>query len=525
MTDGIKYRLVKSQSVEEWRLMQNDEDRITLIEYRPFASTEKWIQYRFSAWSSWKCWFAMACVVIFFGFGGPGFILNLVTGSLVSTMGDGAAIGVVKAVNGGQFVVELFAALSALLVASISGIYLSKPTHLALSANGISLQWRRFGRILEYGLPWNRLGRIDLCWPPGKTSPQDCLINFQAKDNANAVLHVRLGALTREEDRDKLLKAIEKNAEEVQRSPQLLEMLTPAQDHSYTELWLQALSAPPKRERLTPLPPHAKLHDGRYEVLDQLGVGGQGTAYVARETGKTGTHSEVVLKEFILPVYVDVNVRRQALERMQNEALMLRKLDNDRIVRLMDFFIEDHRGYLVLEKIDGNSLLGVVTQNGAMTESQTISLALQMCEMLEYLHGLSPPIIHRDFTPDNLIFNNAGVLKLVDFNVAQQTESTATGTVVGKHAYISPEQFRGRPTTQSDIYSMGATLYYLLTADAPEPITASHPRKSRPDVSEQLDAITAKATAFAPNKRYANIQELRADLVKAAPQLAAPKTK
>jgi serine/threonine-protein kinase len=251
------------------------------------------------------------------------------------------------------------------------------------------------------------------------------------------------------------------------------------------------------------------LQNGRYQVLGQLGVGGQGTAYLAHDRE---VQHDVVLKEFILPVYVDTNVLRQSLERMQNEAAMLRKLNNPRIVRLKNFFVEDHRGYLVLERIDGDSLEQVVARDGPMSEDAVRRLAAQMCEILSYLHSLQPPVIHRDFTPDNLILSKDGTLKLVDFNVAQQTESTATGTVVGKHAYLPPEQFRGRPTTQSDIYAMGATVYFLLTGQAPEPIKVSHPKMSREEVSEEIDAVVARATAFDTAKRYQSIAQLQSDL-------------
>src|SRR3978361_1386281 len=107
---------------------------------------------------------------------------------------------------------------------------------------------------------------------------------------------------------------------------------------------------------------------------------------------------------------------------------MLKRLDNHRVVRLIEFFVEDHRGYLVLERIDGLSLRRIVEEEGRMSEERVRGLAAQMCSILTYLHNLSPPVVHRDFTPDNLILGKDGVLKLVDFNVAQQTESTATGT-------------------------------------------------------------------------------------------------
>lgn len=219
-----------------------------------------------------------------------------------------------------------------------------------------------------------------------------------------------------------------------------------------------------------------------------------------------------MLKEFILPVYVDVNVRRQALESMQHEAAMLKRMDSPRVVKLIEFFVEDHRGYLVLERIDGLSLRRVVEAEGRMSEERVRELAAQMCSILTYLHSLSPPVVHRDFTPDNLILGKDGILKLVDFNVAQQTESTATGTVVGKHAYLPPEQFRGRPTPQSDIYAMGATLVYLLIGEDPEPITCSHPILQREEISPELDQIVARATALDTTKRYATIENMALDL-------------
>ena len=121
-------------------------------------------------------------------------------------------------------------------------------------------------------------------------------------------------------------------------------------------------------------------------------------------------------------------------------------------------------------------------------------------------------VVHRDFTPDNLILRKDGLLKLIDFNVARQIESTATGSVVGKPAYLPPEQFRGEPCAQSDIYALGASLHYLLTGQDPEPITASHPRTLRPEISIGLDEFVARATASDLSKRYASAETLLIDL-------------
>jgi serine/threonine protein kinase len=109
--------------------------------------------------------------------------------------------------------------------------------------------------------------------------------------------------------------------------------------------------------------------------------------------------------------------------------------------------------------------------------------------------------------------DNYGVVKLIDFNVAQQLEAQTTKTVVGKHSYIPPEQFRGKAVPQSDIYSLGATLSYLLTGKDPEPITQAHPRETNGAVSEELDSIIAKSTALGLSTRYQTCQELKTDLI------------
>jgi serine/threonine-protein kinase len=481
-----------------------------VIKYEPYAAMVKWIKYRFSAWSSFKAWFALSLVVIFFAFRGPELVIQfipyLLTRGMVTTGADATTAVSISTAN--------FAIYSGLFwFISLFGlggfaIYLMNPTDVRFNKNGISLEWNRLNFSVKKSLSWHNVEKIEVFYPDGKTAQQDCVIRFKDISKTRDI-DLKFGAIPTVEERDKLQRAINTWGNEIGRDPHLLEMLSPAQDNSYTELWMQALSAPPKRERLTPLPMQAALQEGRFVVLEQLGVGGQGTAYLAREADDKGF---VVLKEFILPVYVDINVRRQALEKMQNEAAMLRRLDNSRVVRLIDFFIEDHRGYLVLECIDGYSLRRIIHETGCMKEPQVRELAAQMCETLSYLHGLTPPVVHRDFTPDNLILGSDGILKLVDFNVAQQTESTATGTVVGKHAYLPPEQFRGRPSTQSDIYAMGATLFYILTGEDPEPITASQPSSKDASVSAELNTIIHKATLLDTKKRYQTIEELQSDL-------------
>jgi len=119
--------------------------------------------------------------------------------------------------------------------------------------------------------------------------------------------------------------------------------------------------------------------------------------------------------------------------------------------------------------------------------------------------------VHRDFTPDNLILGDDGILKLVDFNVAQQSlENNVTGSIVGKQCYIPIEQIRGQANPQSDIYALGATLHFLLTGHDPEPLSVSHPQQINLGVSDSLDVIVAKATEIECEQRIQNVSEIRA---------------
>jgi len=121
---------------------------------------------------------------------------------------------------------------------------------------------------------------------------------------------------------------------------------------------------------LATLTANASLQQGKYILDRKLGTGGQGSAYLAHDTaGK-----QVVLKEYILPVYVDTRVRRRALETFEHEAAMLSKLNNPAVVKLLDVFVEDHRGYLVLEFIDGINLRDYVVKNGPVPEQPSVGM-------------------------------------------------------------------------------------------------------------------------------------------------------
>jgi serine/threonine protein kinase len=220
-----------------------------------------------------------------------------------------------------------------------------------------------------------------------------------------------------------------------------------------------------------------------------------------------------VLKEYILPVYVDVQTRKLALAGLQHEVTILESLHHPNIVSFTGFFVEDHRAYLVEEYLSGDSLRLSVEKNGPAPLLVTVKLALIMIDILAYLHSRAPRVIHRDFTPDNLIYDRQGDLKLIDFTVAQQGDESDLSTAVGKQCYLPPEQFCGRATTQSDIYAMGATIYFLLTGLDPEPLAQSQLTGKDGEAYDAINFVLARATALELRDRYQCVQEAREELL------------
>ncbi|CAN5223344.1 hypothetical protein BH10CYA1_BH10CYA1_07350 [soil metagenome] len=381
------------------------------------------------------------------------------------------------------------------------------PTHIGLLPTGVRRHWKSLFLAWTPGIrPWKDVKSIEIREYGRKKQRKRITLRYDHR----RPLSIEVTAIRRTPEKEALANALRYFLPTHVQGElnQLLEKTLPKQNR-YTEIWTQALLNRPQRLLLTALVPQTVLHEGLYTIKEQIGAGGQGTAYLALTDGLI---PEVVLKEYVLPDHNNVHDRRRALKRLEDEVQILSRLSHSQIVRLHDVFIEDHRAYLVLDFIDGPSLKTIVGKNGKFDVATTVDLSLQMCEMLKYLHSLSPPLVHQDFTPDNLLLTKSGVLKLVDFNVAKESATTKTSLVVGKQCYMPPEQFRGKTSVQSDIYAMGASLYFLLIGKEPEPLTASHPRLVCPDLPEELDRIIAKATALDPESRYECAADLEKDL-------------
>ncbi|QUY43691.1 serine/threonine-protein kinase [Acaryochloris marina] len=210
----------------------------------------------------------------------------------------------------------------------------------------------------------------------------------------------------------------------------------------------------------------------RYRVQSVLGQGSTGITFAVEDVD---THQQYALKALSLKGIQDW----KQLELFEREAQVLSRLDHPAIPHYIDYFqtdtAEDRWFYIVQELAPGKSLTDLMKDGWQASQAEVRQLALQILDILKYLHELTPPIIHRDIKPQNIIRNDEGQVFLVDFGAVQNVyHNTMMGsTVVGTYGYMAPEHFQGKAVPATDLYSLGATLLSLLTHCSP----ADLPRK------------------------------------------------
>lgn len=269
---------------------------------------------------------------------------------------------------------------------------------------------------------------------------------------------------------------------------------------SFTELWEQEMQDHFSATTFVPLKKGKLLRGGRIRILMQIAAGGLSAIYLA----ETPEKELRVIKEATLPPTLEQSSREKAKELFAREATILQRLNHPKIAKVLDYFIEDGRDYLVLEFVPGHTIRQLVRQNGPMKEEEALAYAMQVADVLEYLHCRTPPVLHRDITPDNLVVREDGQVVVIDFGAANEILGTATGTLIGKQAYIAPEQFRGKSDVRSDIYALGGSIHFMLTGKDPEALLTSYPRSVKTDVSPGVDILVAECTELELEKRVAS---------------------
>lgn len=256
---------------------------------------------------------------------------------------------------------------------------------------------------------------------------------------------------------------------------------------------------------------------GKYEILKKIGQGGMSIVYVAMDTR---LNKQWAVKEIKQNPKQDT---RTLLKGLQMEANILKMVDHPVLPRIVDIINYNGTVFVVMDYIEGRPLSEVLKLEGAQPQEKVIEWAKDLCSALDYLHSMNPPIIYRDMKPSNIMLKPDGKVKLIDFGTAKEfdVESLADTTALGTRGYAAPEQFgdaRGRgihkTDARTDIYSLGATLYHVLTGKNPsEPPYVIKPiRDWDPSLSSGLEKIINKCTMPNPEDRYQSCTELIYDL-------------
>jgi serine/threonine protein kinase, bacterial len=270
----------------------------------------------------------------------------------------------------------------------------------------------------------------------------------------------------------------------------------------------------PKKPKPAPthqLEPGTLLLD-RYLIVQRVGGGGMGSVYQAKD--KRLADRLCAVKEMI-EMFADQNQRAKAVEDFKREAEVLAQLDHPSIPTVFDYFIEGGRYYLVMRWIGGGDLAEQMRVRGGIVEEQVMTKwAIQICDVLHYIHSQKPPIIYRDLKPANLMLDDkSGRVMLVDFGIARIVRPTEKGvTAIGTMGYAPPELFAGKVEPRSDIYSLGATMFHMLTGSDPQdnPLLIfdfsknPRPRQINPNISPEMENLLMRAVAHKPEDRHAS---------------------
>jgi serine/threonine-protein kinase len=295
-------------------------------------------------------------------------------------------------------------------------------------------------------------------------------------------------------------------------------------EHPFTSQIEEADTAGRKRSKQAHVLTEGALLNTRYEIVRKIGGGGMGAVYLASDRNLGGVLRAV--KEMVQS-HIEPEQQEKALQDFKRESMLLTSLEHPCIPTIYDYFYDETAGrfYLVMKYISGGDLAARLrsTPEGKIDEKSVTEWAAQTADVLDYLHSREPPIVYRDLKPSNLMIDgNTGRIMLVDFGIARWVTKDEKGvTAVGTMGYAPPELFSGNVEPRSDLYSLGATMFHLLTGADPQsnPLLIfdfsknPRPRHVNPNVSNEMEQILMRTVEYNVELRYGSAAELREALI------------
>lgn len=251
---------------------------------------------------------------------------------------------------------------------------------------------------------------------------------------------------------------------------------------------------------------------GRYRILECVGSGGMSTVYLATDLS---LHRRWAVKQ--IRMTGGAEQREVRIRALTAEANLIKRLDHPAIPRIVDLIRDHHGVFVVMDFIEGQTLAEVLRRDGPQSEATVADWGIQLCDVLDYLHRLTPSVVFLDLKPSNIMVNVDGAIKLIDFGIARELNAAGqlSGINVdslsgfGTPGYGAPEQFEDLAVVDSraDIHALGATLFQLLTGIRPRDADMTAIRRLKPEISEGMERIIATAVQSDPANRYQTCAE------------------
>jgi len=269
----------------------------------------------------------------------------------------------------------------------------------------------------------------------------------------------------------------------------------------------------------------------RYRIIGLIGSGGMGAVYLADDNRLEGRRCAIKETQ-PLPGLGEATAQAMR-DQFHQEASILARLDHPNLPKVSDYFSEGPHDYLVMDYVPGPDLHQLAAdarrQDRFLDEDSVLAWGIQLCDALSYLHHQTPPVLHRDVKPSNIKLTPEGRVKLVDFGLVKPLDPDDPKTLTSLHGvgslpYTPLEQYvdeLGHTDPRSDLYGIGATLYHLLTGQAPpsaqarflDPNLLIPPRRVNPAVTPEVEAAVLAAMALHPHERPVSVEEWQVTLI------------